>query len=368
MAALFCAIKGEVIFACIHRMLVRAFPLRIWPPVPRSGTSRLAWRSSTSASRRRTGDSGGEMVPIVEELARQAAALERLERTGTLEGSDEDEAMLGSNGAGGVEDVEQAAAAGGSLDSNRERDRAQRRTWGVGRARRGRTAAMSSEDPAWRDEAGVELADLSSPSPPQQPPQQAEQAEQQPEAEAQSDHEPEATQAATQAEAAPDTQPTKQPETQANQQPTMLPEGSGAHPPEAPPPAESSPGGHAHAANIASDDRDDDATVVDSTEATVADEPAVEAAAPAPAPGPPAVADNAEAHGQRDVPDGFCVVCLEKKANITLIHGLTGHTCVCHTCAENLVRAQRQSATSASAPVCPICREPVEQLVRVFGA
>ena len=49
-------------------------------------------------------------------------------------------------------------------------------------------------------------------------------------------------------------------------------------------------------------------------------------------------------------------------ANITLIHGLSGHTCVCHVCAEALVK-QRASGMAR----CPVCREPIDQLVRVFA-
>jgi hypothetical protein len=48
-----------------------------------------------------------------------------------------------------------------------------------------------------------------------------------------------------------------------------------------------------------------------------------------------------------------CVVCLDRKANSILHHQTTGHLCCCHTCAGSLT-------------LCPICREPITSITRVF--
>jgi hypothetical protein len=52
--------------------------------------------------------------------------------------------------------------------------------------------------------------------------------------------------------------------------------------------------------------------------------------------------------------EGCCVICLDKPANTTLVHGTTGHLCCCNNCA-------------ASVSECPICRESITSVVRVFS-
>jgi hypothetical protein len=52
---------------------------------------------------------------------------------------------------------------------------------------------------------------------------------------------------------------------------------------------------------------------------------------------------------------GECIVCQDSPANVTLVHGSTGHLCVCETC-----------AASKDMPNCPICREVITARVRTF--
>lgn len=50
----------------------------------------------------------------------------------------------------------------------------------------------------------------------------------------------------------------------------------------------------------------------------------------------------------------LCVVCLDGPRNIMLVHGRTGHTCVCAGCADKL-RGR-----------CPMCRQPIDAAIRNF--
>jgi hypothetical protein len=50
-----------------------------------------------------------------------------------------------------------------------------------------------------------------------------------------------------------------------------------------------------------------------------------------------------------------CVICLESEREAVLIHGQTAHACACMACAKRLQR-------------CPICRLPVDMVVRSFSA
>ena len=53
-----------------------------------------------------------------------------------------------------------------------------------------------------------------------------------------------------------------------------------------------------------------------------------------------------------------CVVCMDQPVTRTLVHAASGigHDCCCETCAELLHRTQG---------LCPICREPIDSIVRV---
>jgi hypothetical protein len=48
-----------------------------------------------------------------------------------------------------------------------------------------------------------------------------------------------------------------------------------------------------------------------------------------------------------------CVVCLDAAACMTLVHGSTGHLCVCETCAPRVRE-------------CPLCRNPVSVAIRTY--
>lgn len=54
-----------------------------------------------------------------------------------------------------------------------------------------------------------------------------------------------------------------------------------------------------------------------------------------------------------------CIICMENPKNATLIHGDTGHCCCCWACAQ--VLKQRMDP-------CPICRAPIEHVIRQFNA
>ncbi|XP_078376243.1 uncharacterized protein LOC144659637 isoform X2 [Oculina patagonica] len=54
-----------------------------------------------------------------------------------------------------------------------------------------------------------------------------------------------------------------------------------------------------------------------------------------------------------------CIICMEQPKNATLIHGDTGHCCCCWACAQ--VLKQRGDP-------CPICRAPIEHVIRQFNA
>jgi len=52
-----------------------------------------------------------------------------------------------------------------------------------------------------------------------------------------------------------------------------------------------------------------------------------------------------------------CKVCFEKRAIATFLHGRTGHTCTCMSCAYTIFHTDGK---------CPICREPVSGVIRNF--
>lgn len=68
--------------------------------------------------------------------------------------------------------------------------------------------------------------------------------------------------------------------------------------------------------------------------------------------------DQAESSAQ-STPDNECVVCMDRTANTMLYHvaANSGHTCVCWECAETLQKND---------PRCPICREPIDKLIKSF--
>ena len=56
---------------------------------------------------------------------------------------------------------------------------------------------------------------------------------------------------------------------------------------------------------------------------------------------------------------GQCTVCLTAMADTVMYR--CGHLCVCYTCGLNL-----QQTTSATGVKCPICRAPVDDILRVY--
>ena len=52
-----------------------------------------------------------------------------------------------------------------------------------------------------------------------------------------------------------------------------------------------------------------------------------------------------------------CVVCMDADITIMLLHGDTGHTCVCYNCAAMLVAAGNP---------CPMCRRPIDKYIRNY--
>eukprot|EP01105_Mastigella_eilhardi_P010348 TRINITY_DN2410_c0_g1_i1.p1 TRINITY_DN2410_c0_g1~~TRINITY_DN2410_c0_g1_i1.p1 ORF type:complete len:577 (-),score=115.40 TRINITY_DN2410_c0_g1_i1:155-1885(-) len=55
--------------------------------------------------------------------------------------------------------------------------------------------------------------------------------------------------------------------------------------------------------------------------------------------------------------DTACVVCLSARRSVTFVHGATGHLCCCAECAERVKKNDP----------CPMCRQPVEVIVRTFS-
>jgi E3 ubiquitin-protein ligase Mdm2 len=54
----------------------------------------------------------------------------------------------------------------------------------------------------------------------------------------------------------------------------------------------------------------------------------------------------------------LCVVCDDAPATQLLLHSQTGHLCLCEDCCALCDPGTRG---------CPVCRQPVDSVVRVFG-
>jgi hypothetical protein len=65
-----------------------------------------------------------------------------------------------------------------------------------------------------------------------------------------------------------------------------------------------------------------------------------------------ASASASQVHGQ-----ALCIVCVKAVADATFVHGLTGHTACCLSCAQEV---QRRCHT------CPVCRLPFTAVIRNF--
>ena len=54
-----------------------------------------------------------------------------------------------------------------------------------------------------------------------------------------------------------------------------------------------------------------------------------------------------------------CIICTERPKNATIIHGDTGHLCCCWQCAQ---------VVKMRGDPCPICRLPIDMVIRQFKA
>ena len=63
---------------------------------------------------------------------------------------------------------------------------------------------------------------------------------------------------------------------------------------------------------------------------------------------------------RRDLSDGCvnseCAVCLERAADSALY--TCGHMCMCYSCAKEIIRKPK--------PLCPICRQPILDVIKIF--
>jgi hypothetical protein len=57
-----------------------------------------------------------------------------------------------------------------------------------------------------------------------------------------------------------------------------------------------------------------------------------------------------------DAEETMCVVCFDAPKDHAIVP--CGHVCVCEACAEQL--------TKTRTPSCPVCREPIQQTMKVF--
>ena len=79
--------------------------------------------------------------------------------------------------------------------------------------------------------------------------------------------------------------------------------------------------------------------------------------APPPPPDPVPQTTSQAAAAEEEDESKLCVVCNERLRDATLVHGETGHHCCCMQCAQRL----RQRGDT-----CPMCRQPIELVIRNF--
>lgn len=68
---------------------------------------------------------------------------------------------------------------------------------------------------------------------------------------------------------------------------------------------------------------------------------------------------NAVAFPEDTDDNSKCIICMEQPKNATVIHGDTGHCCCCWPCAQVL---------KYRGDPCPICRAPIDHVIRQFNA
>jgi hypothetical protein len=55
---------------------------------------------------------------------------------------------------------------------------------------------------------------------------------------------------------------------------------------------------------------------------------------------------------------GLCIVCMEQSAVATFVHGFTGHTVCCMRCGQKVLNTKER--------LCPVCKKPVERMIRNY--
>ena len=70
-------------------------------------------------------------------------------------------------------------------------------------------------------------------------------------------------------------------------------------------------------------------------------------------------AEAAEQQRAAEAEERLCVICMTLEKNATIVHGESGHVCCCYGCAK-MLRARGET--------CPICREPIDQVIRQFAS
>ena len=64
-------------------------------------------------------------------------------------------------------------------------------------------------------------------------------------------------------------------------------------------------------------------------------------------------------HSPAPPEETVCIICMDEPRNATLVHGDTGHVCCCLKCAQDL---------KAKGLACPMCRKPIDVVIRQFTA
>ena len=73
----------------------------------------------------------------------------------------------------------------------------------------------------------------------------------------------------------------------------------------------------------------------------------------------PAAGESADAPPANNFDESTCVICMELPRNAMIVHEDTGHFCCCLACA---LREQQRGQP------CPICRQPIEKVIRSFAS
>ena len=72
---------------------------------------------------------------------------------------------------------------------------------------------------------------------------------------------------------------------------------------------------------------------------------------------PCASSSSAHQAAAADPGTDLCVICQSEPKNGCIVHGKTGHLMACFKCARKLKRRNK---------LCPVCREPIQTVVKTF--